>query len=226
LRDLCGIGKQMEKRLNAYGITSVESLCKADPALLQRAWGGVGGSDMHAKLRGEWADDPRTERSSIGHSHVLAPALRSHRSAYSVLSRLLQKAAMRLRSYGLITGTVHVYVAHLDGSAWEERARLDPTQDTLQLLEALKTLWVRYSRPGAVPMRVGVVLADLREKSGQSRSLFHDIEARNRLNASIDLLNSKYGKNTVYFGGAHQALRSAPMRIAFNHIPNPAVEGD
>lgn len=226
LRDLCGIGKQMEKRLNAHGITSVESLCKADPALLQRAWGGVGGSDMHAKLRGEWADDPRTERSSIGHSHVLAPALRSHRSAYSVLSRLLQKAAARMRSYGLIAGAMHVYVARLDGSAWEEHVRLAPTQDTLQLLDALKTLWPRYAGPGAAPLKVGVTLADLREQSSQSRSLFHDIETRNRLNASIDRLNSKYGKNTVYFGGAHQALKSAPMRIAFNHIPNPAVEGD
>jgi DNA polymerase-4 len=226
LRDLCGIGRQMEKRLNAYGITSVEALCNADEMQLRQAWGGIGGPDMYAKLRGEWADDLPTERSSVGHSHVLPPALRSHRSAYSVLSRLLQKAAVRLRNYGLIAGAMHIHVGRLDGSSWKEQVHLDPTQDTLQFLDALKALWAHYPGSGAAPVKVGIVLADLREQSSQSRSLFHDIEARNRLNASIDSLNSKYGKNTVYFGGAHQALKSAPMRIAFSHIPDPATEGD
>ena len=226
LRDLCGIGRRMEKRLNAHGISSVEALCDAEEMQLRQAWGGIGGADMHAKLRGEWTDDLPTQRSSIGHSHVLPPALRSRRSAYSVLNRLLQKAAVRLRSHGLVAGIMHVYVARLDGSSWEERARLDPTQDTLQLLEALKALWSRYPGPGPAPLKVGVVLGHLQERSTQSRSLFHDVEARNRLNASIDSLNLKYGKNTVYFGGAHQALKSAPMRIAFGHIPDPAIEGD
>jgi DNA polymerase-4 len=226
LRDLCGIGRQIEKRLNAHGITSVEALCNANEMQLRQAWGGIGGPDMHAKLRGEWADDLPTERSSVGHSHVLPPALRSHRSAYSVLSRLLQKAAVRLRNYGLIAGAMHIHVGRLDGSSWKEQVRLDPTQDTLQFLDALKALWAHHPGSRAAPVKVGIALADLRGQSSQSRSLFHDIEARNRLNASIDSLNSKYGKNTVYFGGAYQALKSAPMRIAFSHIPDPATEGD
>lgn len=227
LRDLCGIGRSMEKRLHALGITSVEALCKASRMELREAWGGIGGEDMHTKLRGEWAVDLPTERSSVGHSHVLPPALRSHRTAYSVLNRLLQKAAMRLRSYGLVARALHVHVSRLDGSSWGNHARLDPTQDTLQLLDALKALWARYpAGPGTAPLKVGVTLADLHRQSGQSQSLFYDVEARNRLNASIDLLNLKYGKNTVYYGGAHAALKAAPMRIAFNHVPDPMVEGD
>lgn len=227
LRDLCGIGRNMEKRLHALGITSVEALCRASEPELREAWGGVGGGIMHAKLRGEWVEDLPTERSSVGHSHVLPPAFRSRHAAYSVLSRLLQKAAMRLRSYGLIAAGLHLHVRRLDGSSWDHHARLDPTQDTLRLLDALKALWTRYpTGPGPAPLKVGVTLVDLREQSRQSLSLLDDVEARNRLNASIDSLNLRYGKNTVYFGGAHQALRSAPMRIAFNHIPDPVVEGD
>ena len=79
LRDLCGIGRQMEKRLNAHGITSVEALCNADEMQLRQVWGGIGGLDMYAKLRGEWTDLLSTQRSSVGHSHVLPPALRSRR---------------------------------------------------------------------------------------------------------------------------------------------------
>ena len=43
---------------------------------------------------------------------------------------------------------------------------------------------------------------------------------------SLDILNLKYGKNTVYFAGAHDALKDAPMRIAFNHIPDLVIEDE
>lgn len=227
LRDLCGIGRKMERRLNALGIASIEALCKAGKSELREAWGGIGGERMHARLRGEWVEDLPTEHSSVGHSHVLPPAMRSHYAARSVLHRLLQKAAMRLRSYGLIAGALHVHVGRLDGSSWENHIRFDPTQDTLRLLDALKALWAGYPAGlKAVPLMVSITLYELDEQFNQSRSLFDNIEARNKLNATIDRLNLHYGKNTVYFGGAHPVLRSAPMRIAFNHIPDPVIEGD
>lgn len=227
LRDLCGIGTNMEKRLHALGIRNVETLCRADKSVLRHAWGGVGGDRMYAGLRGECAPDLLSNRASIGHSHVLPPALRSYRAAGSVLHRLLQKTAMRLRRYGMVAGTLALHVGHMDGSCWEKHSRLGPTHDTLRLLEALKSLWANYPpAPKAPPLRVGVTLLDLHEQAYQPRSLFEDLEVRDRLNAAIDGLNSRYGKNAVYFGGAHYALRSAPMRIAFNHVPDPAVEGD
>lgn len=49
---------------------------------------------------------------------------------------------------------------------------------------------------------------------------------KEKLDAAGDKLNMRYGKNTVYFGGAHNALNNAPMRIAFNHIPDLHVESD
>lgn len=227
LRDLCGVGASMEKRLHALGIQNVEGLCKASKSALRQAWGSVGGQRMHARLRGEWVPELPSDRASIGHSHVLPPTLRSHQAACSVLHRLLQKAAVRLRSYGMMTGGLHVHIRRLDSSSWEKHARLEPTQDTLQLLEALKALWAGYP-PGTkvAPLKVGITLFDLHERSGQSRSLFFGLETRDRLNTAVDRLNSRYGRNAVYFGGAHQALGAAPMRIAFNHIPDPVVEGD
>ena len=47
-----------------------------------------------------------------------------------------------------------------------------------------------------------------------------------KLDTVLDKLNMRYGKNTVYFGGAYNALNNAPMRIAFNHIPDLDVEND
>ena len=42
--------------------------------------------------------------------------------------------------------------------------------------------------------------------------------------SAIDTLNKTFGKNSVYFGGAHGATDYAPMRIAFTRIPDPELE--
>ena len=42
--------------------------------------------------------------------------------------------------------------------------------------------------------------------------------------SAMDALNRKQGKNTVYFASAHHTLDAAPMRIAFNRIPDLETE--
>jgi len=226
LRDLCGIGRNMEKRLNEHGIDSVKKLCSANKQQLRITWGSIEGERMYSRLRGEIVPTLPSQRGSVGHSHVLPPELRSRDAAYSVLHRLTQKAAMRLRSYKRIAGAMHIKVKHINGESWENQAHFDPTQDTFQLLNALATMWKKYPKTKMVPLSVAITLLDLNEQTNQSWSLFDTGKSHDKLNAIIDSLNLRYGKNTVYFGGAHFALKSAPMRIAFNHIPDPVIEGD
>ena len=40
----------------------------------------------------------------------------------------------------------------------------------------------------------------------------------------MDKLNKTYGKNTLYFAASHAAKDTAPMRIAFNRIPDVQTE--
>jgi len=226
LRDLCGIGPAMEKRLRGHRIDSVEKLCRAGKFELRHAWGGIEGERVYARLRGEDVRTAPSERSSVGHSHVLPPHLRSREAAHSVLHRLLQKAAMRLRDYRLIAGALYLSVKHVNGARWENHAAFDPTSDTVQLLSALTRSWHAYPANAVKPLAVGVTLHDLSDQASQSGALFDRVDARDKLNAAIDALNLRYGKNTLYFGGAHLALKAAPMRIAFNHIPDVHIEGD
>lgn len=226
LRDLCGIGPAMEKRLRERKIDTIEKLCRASKPELRKVWGGIEGERVYARLRGEIVPMAPGARSSVGHSHVLPPHLRSHEAACSVLHRLLQKAAARLRDYRLIAGAMHVSVKYLDGAHWESRLGFDPTSDTVQLLQALARLWREYPASAARPLAVGVTLLELNDEASRSGALFGRADTRDKLNAAIDKLNLRYGKHTLYFGGAHLALKSAPMRISFNHIPDVRVEGD
>ncbi|HTK82536.1 MAG TPA: DNA polymerase [Bacteroidota bacterium] len=225
LSDFCGIGNKMLKRINRQGIYTVKELCSADVSLLRDAWGGIEGDRMHANLRGEVVTRKISSRASVGHSHVLPPVQRTAPAAFAVLHRLLQKAATRLRNYGLTASGMRVSLKYLNGKKWGKDISFSETQDTVQLLQAFSGIWKQRKFEGETPLAVGVTLFKLNEEKYHTLSLFNG-ERLDAFNKAIDVINKKYGKNTVYFAGAHDYLSSAPMRIAFNHIPDIAIEGD
>jgi DNA polymerase-4 len=228
LRALTGIGSNMEARLQKHGIRTMADLYAQTPSQLRSVWGGVGGERFHARLRGAEVHDVDHGMGSIGHSHVLAPALRNRDDAYSVLNRLTQKAAMRLRKTGYYTARLAIKVKFLNGPSWEKETRFLETQDTLDLLHAMDQLWLGFpKKKHLTPLQVGVVLTDLSAEAAQSARLFDDLEQtgdKKKLNAAIDMLNTRYGKKAAYFGGAHRALDHGKLAIAFNHIPDVETE--
>ena len=230
LNDLNGIGRAMLERLNRHGIYTVEALCQASREQLRRVWGGVEGERFHARLRGEDIALPPTRRGSIGHSHVLPPALRYNGGAWSVLSKLTQKAALRLRAEGCLAGRLSVRVSWRrrgaeHGDTWESAARFTPMSDTLGFLRILAGLWA--GRPTvSEPVKVGMVLSDLAPASQETLPLFADGTRSPGLDKAFDRVRRKYGNDALYFGGAFLAAHEASMRIAFNHIPDVALEAD
>ena len=226
LRDLYGIGPNMEVRLRKSGIDTVEQLCATSRERLHQVWGGVGGDILYQRLRGGEPPQPPSERGSIGHSHVLPPAERNHKDARAVIHRMLQKAAMRLRKVGDAAGGLQAFVKFMGGDGWSEEARFSETQDTLELTHVLDALWQRRSPAArrAKPLAVGVTLVRLMPVAGRTADLFDTGHHRTQLNDTVDRLNKRFGKNAVYFGAASTALNSAPMRIAFNRIPDIEVE--
>lgn len=228
LRDLNGVGKQMEARLNRYKITTIEQLYAANRNQLQTAWGSVEGERMYDKLRGLEPYYVKNSRSSLGHSHVLPPEQRNEVGAKAVMHRLLQKACMRMRSYDLLASKISIKAKFRDMPSWGVESAISPTDNTLRLIEALETFWQHYPKTKHEPFAVGVSFSGLVTADEVARDLFQiePLENEQKLNKAIDTLNLKFGKNTIYFGGAHEALKDAPMRIAFNHIPDLVVEGD
>jgi DNA polymerase-4 len=75
-------------------------------------------------------------------------------------------------------------------------------------------------------MQVGIILHQLLASNLHTADLFEQARenSRTRLLGAVDTLNQTFGKNSVYFGGAHGATAYAPMRIAFTRIPNPELE--
>ncbi len=229
LRDLCGIGPSMEARLQRAGIHTVQALCAASKLELRRAWGSIEGEIMFERLRGAPVPLTESDRVTIGHSHVLPPAKRNDVDAHSIIHRMLQKAAMRLRRIDLVASEMQVsvrFIGRQGKSQWGVGARFNHTDDTLNLTHHLDALWREYpgADAGRAPLHVGVVLSGLLEARHQTLSIFEAERPHTQLMQAVDKLNLRFGKSSVYFGAAHRGRDHAPMRIAFTRIPDAEVE--
>lgn len=225
LTDLNGIAGAMQERLNRHGISSVEALCHASREQLRRAWGGVEGERYYDRLRGLDIKLPPTRRGSLGHSHVLPPQMRYDGGVYAVLSKLTQKAALRLRAEGYLAGKMAVRVSWRHHSPWESEARFTPMQDTLGFLRILAALWAERPRNGE-PVKASMVFTELSLANQATLPLFGDGMHTPGLDGAFDHVRRRYGNAALCFGGAFLASREAPMRISFTHIPDLVLETD
>jgi len=226
LRDLCGIGPAMEKRLNLQNIFSTEQLCAASNKRLHSVWGSIEGDRFYKKLRGEFvAELPAHEKRSISHSHVLAPNLRNTASAEAVLKKLLQKAAMRLRTEKLVARQLHVKIKYLDAPSWREYCHCDDIDDSHKLILHLNQL-LAHRPKHSKPFAVSVALLDLCERIGTTDDLFDADTEQKALSSVMDTINQRFGFQKICYASSQKASQSAPMRIAFTRIPDVAREDE
>jgi DNA polymerase IV len=224
VRALSGVGKQMEKRLAAHGIRTVQDLAARSRDELRAIWGGIGGDIMHGRIRGEEQHERASDTSSISHSSVLGPDNRNPEHAFAVLNRLTQKAAMRLRKAQFYAGKLSIGLKYLDASHWATEMRLVDTQDTVAFLHALDKLWSRRPKDRRTILRVEMAYSDFVPEDQHTGSLFASEGKSKNLYSALDKLNARFGKQAVYFASAHKARDRGGMHIAFNHIPDPKTD--
>lgn len=233
LRDLAGIGPNMERRLNAAGVHSVRALTALQPKHARKIWGSVAGERFWYGLHGvDIPEAPPAAKRSIGHSRILPPAMRAPDEARQVARRLLAKAAGRLRRYGLTTSALACSARLETGLRWGGETRLEATQDSFALLAAFETLWRDYRPVGGSGRvkKVSVMLLGLAPLEQQTPDLFAAAEPgrqqrqqiRSRLAGALDRPNGKYGSDTVTLGLLPKiGLEYAGAKVAFTRIPDP-----
>lgn len=226
LRDLPGIGANMQARLNAVGVVDLPSLWRLSAEQMRRIWGGVVGERFWLMLHGfevpRLAEQPR----SIGHSQILAPEARHLGEARLVTRRLLAKAGTRLRRKAFLTGALTLTVKFAPPQTWAKERRFTPTADSFTLLRVLDGLWAEMRRAcggAAAPRQVAVTLSRLLNDDRHTPDLFADDEETRRtvLCQTLDALNKRYGRDTVQIGRRpHFMVAYTGAKIAFTRIPD------
>lgn len=235
LRDLPGIGHNMEVRLNQAGIGTIAELWDLKPEEARRIWGSKEGPAFLQRMRGIGDYEQSTAHRSISHEHVLPPQFRDMESARLIARRLGVKGGARLRRMGYVAGNLGLKVRFDDDRRWAGEFRLTQTQDSFVILDGIDRLWtqmLRETRGGRGRYRkVGMWLTGLVPQDAVTLDLFggasglerDDAEAaakRAKLWAMLDRLNQKYEKDTVHIGALprHRADFMG-AKIAFNRIP-------
>ena len=215
LTDFPGISRGMEARLHAAGVWTTEQMYALTLPQMRAVWGGIGGERWWHLLRGHEVAAPPAVRRSVGHSHVLAPDLRTLAGAASVAGHLLEKAAERMRHLGYQTRGLALHVRAEDGRTWAAKRRLMPCTDTWTLLATLRSLW---EHPFPSVRQVGVVLYDLLPDGQWTPSLFGEDAARRTASRAVDEINRRFGRGTLSMASVVPVRRTAEDKIAFSKI--------
>lgn len=231
LRDLPGIGYNMEKRLLQAGIHDLPAVWALDAKRMRKVWGSVWGEKMWYFLRGYELPDEETTKSTIGHSHVMAPELRDPAKAKYVARRLTLKAASRLRRMGYYAASFHLSARIENGPRYETTEQCYRAQDSMTFLHMLDNAWENIMREigRARIKKVSVSFYGLTAATDLQPELFSelpDVDLKERIKAekmsmALDKINHRFGRDSVLVGMLPSQGRSfSGTKIAFTRIPD------
>ena len=231
LRDLPGVGANIERRIQMAGIMDLPALFALNPHQMRTIWGSVWGEKIWHLLRGMELPDEVTARRSIGHSHVMAPELRDPVKAKDVARRLTLKAASRLRRMEYYAGAMSFSARLENDTRVHAEERFYRAQDNKTFLDLLNRLWtdaLKQSR-GVRIRKVSVTLWDLVAATDLQPDLFAslpdvDLATRDKsekLSRAIDRINHRFGRDSILIGMTPSQGKSfSGSKIAFTRIPD------
>lgn len=231
LRDLPGVGRNMEKRLYMAGIYDMPQLLKLNAKAMRKAWGSIWGERMWYMLRGVELPEEETVKSTIGHSHVMAQDLRAPGKAKFVAKRLTLKVASRLRRMEYYASIFCVSARLEEGGRLEYTEQCYRAQDTMTFLHMLDRGWEAITREakGRRIKKISVSLFGLVAADALQPELFGGLSAEEekargkaeKMSAALDKINHKYGRDSVLVGMLpSQGKTFSGTKIAFTRIPD------
>lgn len=208
LTDIPGIGRRMKRNLRALGIRSLKNL-RDFPESKLVAHFGIQGKHLHSmgQLQGTWKEsfDEELDASdgsmkSIGHMYTVPLEYRTQKVLRSVLYKLSEMVAVRLRVNKVMGNGLHVYCNDPEGLRVGKGIQLDHyLQDGREIyLQAMHLL----EQTGYLPQLekrsylIGVTVFGLAAEANQL-SLFDDARSNPSIMKALDKINSKYNDFTV-----------------------------
>ena len=200
LSEMWGIGRQMEKNLNAMGIFSIGDLAKTNLRTLEAKF-GVMGNQLYYHA---WGIDkselgaPLIEgQISYGKGQILFRDYRKTEDILAVILEMTEDVARRAREAGKVGRTVHLGVGYskdaFGGGFHRSRSMEEATNDTMKIYNMCVQLLHEHFDDLPV-RRLSVTLSNVEPEHSMQLSLFEAEKWRKRkLGAAMDQIRSKYG---------------------------------
>lgn len=217
IKELCGIGKKMQRHLNMMSIYTCGELGRCDEARLTAKFGIVG---RRLKEMGQGIDHSPVVRfgeedevKSVGHSRTLERDIDDPAEIRRFLLQLSEMVGSRARKYSVSGKTVHLYVRYADFfSSWDKQTTLknyiNQSDDIYKTaLSILATVELEQ------PVRLlGISLSNLKHQAEQL-PLFEDERKRLFATQAMDRINDRFGSMAVTFGSLVKDKAGAGSRV-------------
>jgi len=210
VEDLWGVGRRWAARLANLGIHTAAHLRDAPPDDLLASFGVVLARTQR-ELQGHACielQEIEPDRRQIIVSRSFGQRVDDHGAVAEALATFTERACEKLRRRGLVTAAVQVF-AHTDPYRPElpqhhpSRTLTLPaaTADTRAVLGTVRHLMRGMLRQGMGYKKAGVVLLDLARPEHLQGDLFAPaVVGDDRLMATLDRINGKYGRGTAGMG--------------------------
>jgi DNA polymerase V len=211
LSKVWGIGRQMERRLEAMNILSMYDLAHTSLETLKEAF-GVMGEELYYHAHGIDASimsDPHSYQPrhvSVGHGQTLYHDYNGT-EAKLVLRELVDRVTKRMRAKEVQGSVVHVSVGYSKKApgGFSRQRTITSTDSPTAIFQTVESLFDEFYTNGPI-RRLGVSVGHLVHPEHQQIDLFGDVDHQNKersLWKAMDQIQSWYGKNAclraVYF---------------------------
>lgn len=207
--EVWGVGRKLNERLQQGGITTVKQLRDFDIYRIRNHFGVVMERTVR-ELRGVAClemVDITPPRQQIISSRSFGKSVTSLSELQEAVSVYMSTAAAKLRGQGSVAASAHVYI-HTNVHKKEEPqysrgitiALAQATDDTMQLVAAVKAGLRRIYRPGYSYKKAGVILSEISPAGVSQAQLFADTLASgksSKLMGVMDGINLRMGKGAI-----------------------------
>lgn len=213
LEDVWGVAHNLARRLRAIGMTTPLHLRESDPSFIRERFGVVVERIVY-ELRGQSClhiDDMPHNRKSIMASRSFGHLIEDYQQLREAVISYTSRAAEKMRRQNLAATHLVVYIETnrflKSDKQYRASHHIDLPVATANIhrlahaaIEGLKHIW----RPHYRYKKAGVILLGLQPQERIAQSLFDDADddaAQARMKA-IDMINRRYGRNTIMLAGA------------------------
>ena len=204
IKELCGIGRKMQKHLNLMSIYTCGELGRCDEARLTRKFGIIG---RRLKQMGQGIDDSpvipfgeEEDVKSVGHSSTLERDIDDPVEIRRFLLQLSDMVGSRARRYNVSGKTIHLYVRYADFfSSWGKQTTLkNYINQSDEIYKAALSILATVELEQPVRL-LGITLSNLKHHAEQL-PLFEDERKKLFATQAMDKVNERFGSMAVTFG--------------------------
>ncbi|NVK21971.1 MAG: Y-family DNA polymerase [Kangiellaceae bacterium] len=207
IQNVWGIGRQLSKKLMTYRIHTAWDLHNADYKTLQRLF-SVNMERTILELRGQPClsfNQLAQPKKSILNSRSFAKRITEYSDLREALSYHATRCCEKLRKQGSLASSISMFLyARKHNKDYLYRPNLtitlpEATDDTSIFLQAIDKGLKQIYLSGEHYKKAGVMLNGIVTREGYQSDFFNHIQQRPELMQKLDLINQRFGKDSVKF---------------------------